>query len=415
MNSKRNSTVKHLLRGVAAVAVTAGGLLSGSLGGASTAHAEDVKFLGLWPMSGPFADMGPLLDKGAQIALEEIDYTINGKKIVYITRDSETKAGSAARRAQEAIDSEGVKFIVGPWSSGVALAVNEVAKKNKVLYYFSGGTEDIAGKRCHKYGFQWAANAWTAINADLKIFKKAHPDAKKIYLFITDFAFGWSLQKYVEALAPKYGLEVVGVDRQALGTREYSSFITKAMAADPDAIFMVNFGQDTIAAIRQLHNFGFTPKKPVVMAWSAGVEELVQMTPEMRANLIVGTNYYYSVKNPENDAFVAAYKKKNDGVPPGYAPGAAYGMMKVILKAMKDSGKTDPAGVAKAMEGMDGKTIIGSYHVNNWNHQTVRPYFVLQTKPESKMADKYDFADIVDVSGTEQPKDMNQCADIGGF
>ena len=31
------------------------------------------------------------------------------------------------------------------------------------------------------------------------------------------------------------------------------------------------------------------------------------------------------------------------------------------------------------------------------------------------MKDKYDFADIVDVSSTEQPKALNECKDIGGF
>jgi hypothetical protein len=31
------------------------------------------------------------------------------------------------------------------------------------------------------------------------------------------------------------------------------------------------------------------------------------------------------------------------------------------------------------------------------------------------MADKYDFAEIVNVSSTEQPRDMNQCKDIGKF
>ena len=94
--------------------------------------ADTVNILGLFPFSGPYADSGKLTDQGARIALEEINYTINGKKIKYVTRDSETKAGPAARRAQEAIDTEGVKFIIGPWSSGVALAVTEVAKKNKV-------------------------------------------------------------------------------------------------------------------------------------------------------------------------------------------------------------------------------------------------------------------------------------------
>ena len=100
----------------------------------SFSFADTVNILGLFPFSGPYADSGKLTDQGARIALEEVNYTINGKKIKYVTRDSETKAGPAARRAQEAIDTEGVKFIIGPWSSGVALAVTEVAKKNKVMY-----------------------------------------------------------------------------------------------------------------------------------------------------------------------------------------------------------------------------------------------------------------------------------------
>jgi len=379
------------------------------------AASDEVVILGIWPQSGPYADTGPLLDRGARIALDEVGYKIAGKKIKYITRDSETKAGIAARRAQGAIDSDGAQFIVGPWSSGVALAVTEVAKKNKVMYYFSGGTEDISGKRCHKYAFMWAANAWTAMDANLKIFTKAHPKAKTIYLFVVDYAFGWTLQKYVETLAPKYGLKVVGVDRHPLGHREYSSFITKAMSKNPDAVYMINFGLDAISAVRQLHNFGFTPQKPVVLSWSSGVEELIQMDAKMRANLIVGTNYYYKVDTPENKAFVEAYMKKSDGVPPGYGPGAGYGLMKMVLHGMKKANSTKPVDVIKALEGEKGKNFVGDFYINPRNHQTVRPFFVLRTKPESKMADKYDFAEIVDVSSTEQPRDMNECKDIGGF
>jgi branched-chain amino acid transport system substrate-binding protein len=133
------------------------------------------------------------LDTGAKVALEESNYQIAGKKIKYITRDSETKAGTATRRAQEAVDGDKVKYIVGPWSSGVALAVTEVAKNNKLMYIFSGGTEDISGKRCHRYAFQWAAPAYSAVDANLRAFKAQYPGAKTIYLLIADYAFGWSL------------------------------------------------------------------------------------------------------------------------------------------------------------------------------------------------------------------------------
>src|SRR5712691_10834402 len=126
------------------------------------AQQKEVVMLGLWPFTGAFSDVGPVLDRGMKMALEERGMKIQGKTIKYITRDSETKAGSATRRAEEAVDSDGAKYIIGPWSSGVALAVSEVAKPKKEIHYFSGGTEDIAGARCHRYSFQWAASPYTA-------------------------------------------------------------------------------------------------------------------------------------------------------------------------------------------------------------------------------------------------------------
>merc|ERR1712146_692953 len=89
------------------------------------------------------------------------------------------------------------------------------------------------------------------------------------------------------------------------------------MSKNPDAVYMINFGLDAISAVRQLNNFGFTPKKPVIMSWSSGFEELIQLDPAARENLIVGSNYYYTIDNPENKKFVEAYKKKFKGVPPG--------------------------------------------------------------------------------------------------
>ena len=49
------------------------------------------------------------------------------------------------------------------------------------------------------------------------------------------------------------------------------------------------------------------------------------------------------------------------------------------------------------------------------NHQTVRPFFVLQTKKKNDMKNEYDMAEVVDVSSTEQPKNINMCEDIGSF
>ena len=85
------------------------------------------------------------------------------------------------------------------------------------------------------------------------------------------------------------------------------------------------------------------------------------MAPKMRANLIVGSNYYYTVDTPGNKAFVEAYKKKSGGIPPGYGPGAGYGLMKMVLLGMQKAKSTEPADVIKALEGLKGKNFVGRF------------------------------------------------------
>ena len=163
--------------------------------------------LGVWPFTGGLADSGPRLDHGVQMAIEEWGGEVIGRPIKYITRDSETRAGSATRRVEEAIDSENVQLVIGPWSSGVALAVTEVARRRKVFHYFSGGTEDISGKRCHRYGFQWAASPYTAAHIVVDKFMELHPQAKRWYLFVWDYAFGWSVEKYIKIASQRHGID----------------------------------------------------------------------------------------------------------------------------------------------------------------------------------------------------------------
>jgi branched-chain amino acid transport system substrate-binding protein len=376
--------------------------------------AEEATILGLFDYTGAYAEVGPLMERGAKLALEEAGYRAGDVKLRLVTRDAETKASSATRRSEEAIDSDGARFIVGPWSSGVALAVVEVAKNKKVMHWFSGGTEDISGKRCNRYAFQWAASPWTAMDAVLGGLKKENPSVKNLYLFVTDYAFGWSLQKYVTELAPKHGMQVAGADRQPLGQREYSSYITKAAAANPDAILMINFGLDTISAARQLQSFGLTPKIPLVMAWSSGVEELIQMSPEVRENVIFGSNFYYAVDTPLAHGFVANYKKVDpQGNPPGYAPSAGYALMRATIEGIRRANSAEVPKVIKALEGAEIDDITGKMKIQASNHQCIRPFFVCKTKPVKEMKDPYDFGALIAESSTPQPAELNECKDIG--
>src|SRR5881397_4201582 len=271
------------------------------------AQSKEIVILGLWDQTGAFADVGPLNDRGMRMALEERGMKVLGRPIRYITRDGGTQAGTSTRRTEEAVDSDGAKFIIGPWSSGVALAVSEVAKRKKVLHFFSGGTEDISGARCHRYSFQWAASPYTAAKTVVDTFMQANPKAKRWHLLVADYAFGWSVEKYIKEVGKGHGIEFVGADRHPLGEREFSNYVTKAAGNKPDVVAMINFGLDTVTAAREVFNFGLTPKVPLILTWSSGVEELVQLNPEIRENMWVGSNFYYTADTPVAKEFVKNY------------------------------------------------------------------------------------------------------------
>jgi branched-chain amino acid transport system substrate-binding protein len=378
------------------------------------AQPKEIVMLGIWPATGAFADVGPILDRGMKMALDERNMRILGRPIRYIVRDSATQAGAATRRVEEAVDGEGAKFVIGPWSSGVALAVSEVAKRKKVFHIFSGGTEDISGARCHRYSFQWAASPYTAAKTVVDNFMKANPKAKRWHLLVADYAFGWSVEKYIKEVGKIHGLEFVGADRHPLGEREFSNYVQKAAANKPDVVVMINFGGDAVAGAREIFNFGLTPKVPLIMSWSSGVEELVQLAPEIRENIWVGSNFYYTADTPVAKEFVKSYQGKF-GSPPGYAPSAAYSMTRLTLAAMDKSKTGEVQDVVKAMEGIEVNDLLGRMRVDPATHQTIRPYFFMRCKPKSAMKHPMDFADIIATGDAPLPKEYAACKDIGGF
>jgi branched-chain amino acid transport system substrate-binding protein len=401
-------TRRELLKAGAGAAVAVG------MPGVLRAQSKEVVMLGLWSFTGAFADVGPILDRGMKMALEEHGMKAAGRPIKYITRDDETKAGSATRRAEEAIDGEGAKYIIGPWSSGVALAVSEVAKRKKVVHYFSGGTEDISGARCHRYSFQWAASPYTAAKTVVDNFMKANPKAKRWHLLVADYAFGWSVEKYIKEVGKTHGIEFVGADRHPLGEREFSNYVTKAAGNKPDVVAMINFGLDAVTGAREIFNFGLTPKIPLILTWSSGVEELIQLSPEIRENMWVGSNFYYTADTPVAKAFVKNYQAKVN-YPPGYAPAAAYGMTRMVLAAMEKAKSVEIPDVIKALEGLEVDDLVGKMKVDPKTHQTLRPFFFMRCKKKDAMKHEMDFADIIATGNTPLPAEYAACKDIGSL
>ena len=373
------------------------------------AMAEDKVVIGaLSPLSGPYASLGEDAVRGTEYAVEEVGGKVLGKPIELIFIDTEVKPGVAARKVREAADSKGVKFFNGCISSGVGLAVSQVAKEKEVVFYTTVGADAVTGTKCNRFTFRWSIPTYGAVQQTIKPLIKMFPEAKRWYTITPDYVFGHSLLNNAKAVFKEFGVEHVGNDMHPIGHTEFSSFITKAMAAKADFVVFFNFGKDTINALKQAHNFGLTKKAKILVAWSSGLRDLEEIGPEASEGVYFGCQFWHDVDVPLTKKLCDVWKKKYNRLP-SYPEAASYIITKVQIMAIQKAGTTDTAAVVKALEGMQYDGITGVEKVQAFDHQTKKNYYLLLAKPKKDIKGPGDNATIVSYGISVKSESESDC------
>src|SRR5277367_1765160 len=222
---------------IASVALVAAAVFVGT-----AAQAEDlnVKIGVLSDMSGLYADLGgPGSVAAANLAVQDFGAAAKGMKVTVISGDHQNKADVGAAIARQWYDADGVDMIVDVPNSGVALAVNEVAReKNKVFLVSGAAASDLTGKACSPNTIHWTYDTYMLANGTGTAIVKSGGDS---WFFITaDYAFGLALERDTAAVVVKNGGKVLGQVRAPLNTPDFSSFLLQAQASKAKIIGLAN-------------------------------------------------------------------------------------------------------------------------------------------------------------------------------
>jgi branched-chain amino acid transport system substrate-binding protein len=355
--------------------------------------ADKVAMSVLAPMSGPYAAVGEEDVRGTRIAIEEKG-TVLGKPLEMVIIDDENKPAVGARKVKEAIESKGVLFHQGAVSSSVGLAISQVANEKKGIFFTSVGADEITGKGCNRFTFRWSVPTYGAVQETLIPMIKKFPNAKRWYTITPDYVFGHSLLNNAKEVFKKYGIEHVGNDMHPLGATEFSSFYTKAIAAKADFVVFFNFGKDTVIALKQADNFGLKKKAQLLVPWSSGTMDLVEIGPETAEGIYFGSQFWHEVDVPLtqglNKAYLAKYK-----TPINYPAAACYMMTKLMIMGIEKAKSADPVEVVKALEKMEWEGLTGKEFMQSFDHQTNKQYYLLLAKGKKDMKNPNDLATVV--------------------
>ncbi len=417
-----------------------GSLLSGGL--AMPAIAADQPAIGTWPAgsqgdtvyigvsvprTGTYAVQGEDELKGAELAAEHLNSAhdlvkklspktkkgVLGKQVKLVVADSGAKPNQAVQAQQRFITENKIVLMTGSTSSAVAVALNKLAQREKVLYVAQiSGSNDTTGKDCVRYGFRQCFYGEMAANAIGPVIVKAFGKNKKAAYLTPDYTYGHTTTASVENYLKSQGWTTVTNQVSPLGAPDYSSYLLNVANSGADVLINVNWGHDCVLSTQQAKQFGVLDKMKLVVPYQ--VPFLARETGGLMEDVYAATDYWWTLEDkfPLAKMFNESFEKKY-----GYKPewGAENAYMGIVhwARMVEETGSFYPPDVIKTWE--KGETIpslVGDVHYRPEDHQCVRPVIIVKGKKKADMKNKEDWYDIVDIvpgAGIIQKPDAFGC------
>jgi len=443
--STTNATRRTLLK----TGLQAGGGLLAATTLPAMARAEDRPPLGTWPdgssgssvfigitvpRTGTYAVQGEDELKGYLLAIEHINSGnelikkispkttkgVLGKEVKYGVADSEAKPNTAVQEASRFISENKAVLITGSTSSAVAVALNKVAQREKVLYVAGiSGSNDTTGKDCVRYGFRQCFYGQTAAAAIGPVLLKAYGKGKKAAYLTPDYTYGHTVQKSMEDYLGKNGGWTTVTNQVApLGAPDYSSYLLNISNSGANVLLNINWGHDAVLSIQQASQFGILAKQKLVVPYQ--VPFLARdVGPQLMAGVYAATDFWWTLedKYPLAKLFVESFDKKY-GYKPEWGANNAYMEFALWADAVERAATFYPPDVIKAYEaGKKTESTVGEVWFRAADHQLVRPVIIVQGKAPNEMKNKEDFWNIVEIvpgEGLMQAPDAFGCS-LGSY
>ena len=240
--------------------------LSLALAGPAAAKVEgDTIILGsAISLTGKYSTNGIHAQNGYELAVERINemggVKVDGKsykfKIVYY--DDESTPARGAQLAERLIKQDGIKFMLGPYSSGLTKAIAPITEKYKIPMVEAEGASRSLFTQGYKYLFAVLSTSeqYLASSIDLaaEIAKKngKKPEDVRIAMAFENDPFSLDVRAGVVDDASKYGMQIVIDDKLPRDLSDMSATLIKVKALKPDLLVISGHSKGAATAARQL-------------------------------------------------------------------------------------------------------------------------------------------------------------------
>jgi branched-chain amino acid transport system substrate-binding protein len=304
---------------------------------------------------------------------------INGRKLEMVMADTESNPTRAVMALKKVLESEDVVAIIGPTTTGTAMAMRGFIEKEKIPAFMHSGGDVILQapldkndpKSLPKWTFKSPYRTAHAMGKICETLNKK--EIKKIGFLYSNEGFGKDGLRNVEIQAPKYGIEIVTQEAFEPKDIDMTAQLTRINAKGVDAIISWTVGPPMGIIPKNAKQLGI--KAPLFECHGAGDPIFWKVAGEAGEGVMMpSTKIVVADQLPDSDihkkkllVYVEAYKKKFNSEPGtmvAYGADAAF----IVVDAIRRVG-ADRAKIRDAIENTRGYVgLSGVYNISPDDH-----------------------------------------------
>ena len=261
--------------------------------------AAPIKIGALFAVTGPASFLGEPERNSAQMGVDEINKAggVRGHKLELITYDTGGDATKAVQLANKLIKNDHVFAIIGPSTTGDAMAVIPVVEKAGIPLISCAAGIKITDP-VKKWVFKTAQNDTLAV---ARIYEQLRKERKsKVAILTVSDGFGASGREQLKSQAASHGIEIVADDTYGPKDTDMTAQLTKIRGSQAQAVICWGTNPGPAVVARNFKQLGLTI--PLYMSHGVSSKKFIELAGEASEG----------VRLPSGKVLVADLLPKND-------------------------------------------------------------------------------------------------------
>ena len=365
-------------------------------GGAASAKVEgDTIVLGAAvSVTGKYSTNGKHTMNGYNLAIETINAAggveVAGKtyKLDIVYYDDESTPARGAQLAERLISQDGIKFLLGPYSSGLTRAIAPITEKYGIPMVEGNGASRSLFTQGYKYLFavlstseQYLASA-ISLAAEKATAEGRQPQDLTVAIAVENDPFSQDVRAGVIDDASTFGMKVVIDDKLPKELNDMSATLTKVKAVKPDILIVSGHSKGAATAIKQISDMKVDV--PILALTHCEAADVIGKFGA-KADYTLCATQWAETMTYSDDLFGSAadyattFEAKFGYVPPYQAAESSASVM-TFVDAFQRAGSFETDAVRDALAATDMQTFYGNIKFDESGKNIAKPMALRQVQ-----------------------------------